>query len=92
MQNISNIFMFLTANTLLCVLILNFWFHAILYSYYLSGDEKALEECKEEVSICQRKINEDSQKRNDLQTKINQFREQLANANVNKFHTASYVA
>ena len=52
-------------------------------SYYSSGDEKALERCENEINICERESSENAQKRNDLQKKINQLREQLANAEVN---------
>lgn len=60
-------------------LIFTLWFN----SYYSSGDEKALERCENEISICQRKSNEQAKERNDLQKKINQLREQLASAEVN---------
>ena len=52
-------------------------------SYYSSGDEESLERCEDEISICQRKSNEQARKRNDLQKKINELREQLATAEVN---------
>ena len=52
------------------------------FSYHASGDEKALEKCENEISICQRKTDELNQKRKDLQKTINQLREQLANAEV----------
>ena len=59
-----------------------FLLYSYIHSYHASGDEKALEKCENEISTCQRKTDELTQKRKDLQKTINQLREQLANAEV----------
>ena len=53
-----------------------------IHSYHSSGDEKALGKCENEISICERKSDELTQKWRDLQKTINQLWDRLANAEV----------
>ena len=53
-----------------------------LHSYFVSGDEKALEKCENEITTCQRKIDELTKESNNIQEKINGLKEKLANAEV----------
>ena len=60
----------------------NFLLYSCIHSYHSSGDEKALEQCENEISICQRKKMNSLKNGTTCRRQLNQLREQLANAEV----------
>jgi len=62
----------------------NYLVHCFLHRYYQSGEEKLLEKCENEMSVFHKRTSEYSQRRNELQKKVDQLRKQQANAQVYK--------